>query len=123
MRSHASRNALGWDNTLERALRDRIRAYRIIDGQAALYYAMLAVQGMPESFGLRHMLIRSSTQGSGDLQSTRPVVSWQITRISSLPRLPVLPRPWQGKDELLRHSSTARAPWSLMTIAKRHRSR
>jgi tetratricopeptide (TPR) repeat protein len=52
-------NALDLDNTLERALRDRIRAYRSIDSHAALYYAMQAAQDWPESFDLRHMLLLS----------------------------------------------------------------
>src|ERR1700690_563934 len=45
--------ALHWDSTLLRPLRDRVRAYRSTDRQAALYYAMQAVQVIPDSFDLR----------------------------------------------------------------------
>ena len=48
--------ALDWNSSLERALRDRIRAYRNFDGYAALYYSMLAIHTVPESFDLRSML-------------------------------------------------------------------
>ena len=45
-------SALRWDNTLLCALRDRVRAYRSTDRDAALYYAMQAVQVIPGSFDL-----------------------------------------------------------------------
>src|ERR1700691_5357768 len=41
-------NALRWEGTLERALRDRVRLSRRTNSHAALYYAMRAIQVVPE---------------------------------------------------------------------------
>ena len=52
-------SALGQDDSLERALRDRVRAYRGTDHQAALFYAMQAIRVAPNSFGVRAELVRA----------------------------------------------------------------
>lgn len=53
------KEALNRDGSLERAHRDRIRAYRSTNSHAALYYAMLAVHIKADSFDLQAEFARA----------------------------------------------------------------
>ena len=64
-------SALRWDNTLLRALRDRVRAYRSTDRRAALYYAIQAVQIIPDSFDLHVELTVALLDGQLWVQAER----------------------------------------------------